>query len=137
MANTPLLTGGGYYPHGRHGGAVGGGPHAQHHTMHPHHMPAYEAQVAPGNVLKHHGLYERDNVGQEMLDLSQSQNSHTPTSFKMTSPFYEGKQPGAGTSREVTDTRYDLKMEGDQHRGKGHVQNSQQAQAMALGQSSP
>ena len=42
------------------------------------------------SMLQHHAMYERDNVGKEMLNLSE--NSHTPTSFKMTSPLFEGKQ---------------------------------------------
>ena len=123
--HTPLLTATGYYQHGRNGGTVGGGPNTQQHNMHSHHMPAYEAQVAQGNVPQPHGLYERDNVGQEMLNLSQSQNSHTPTSFKMTSPFYEGKQMGVGASREAAYARYDDKEEGEEHRTKNHVQGSQ------------
>ena len=113
--HAPILPGGGgFYHHGgRAGAAVGGGPHGQHHS---HHIQGFEPQVgAPGNLLQHHELYERDNVGKEMLNLSQSQNSHTPTSFKMTSPFYEGKQ----TAKEAAYSRYDLKPEAEQQRAKG------------------
>ncbi len=64
-------------------------------------------------------MYERDNVAaKEMLNLSE--NSHTPTSFKMTSPIFEGKQQlanttlGGGTGsiagRDPTYSKYELKM---------------------------
>ena len=62
-------------------------------------------------------MYERDNVAKEMLNLSD--HSHTPTSFRMTSPIFEGKQHPANTTlggggsiagRDPTYSRYELKM---------------------------
>ncbi len=63
-------------------------------------------------------MYERDNVAaREMLNLSD--HSHTPTSFRMTSPIFEGKQHQANTTlggnssivgRDATYSRYELKM---------------------------
>jgi len=43
--------------------------------------------------MQHHQMYERDNVGKDMLNLSHSQHSQTPKSYsKMASPFYEDKR---------------------------------------------
>ena len=122
-----MPSGGAFYHHGRAAGAPGG-PHNQQHTMHSsHHMPSFEGPpVHATAMLQHHELYERDNVGKEMLNLSSSQHSATPTSFKMTSPFYDSKQ----VAKEVY-SRYDLKLEAEHRSSKTQYnQNNQPSSAL-------
>ena len=123
---APLVPSSGYYQQARPGHVaplVGSNGHHHHHNMinaqphhHGHHGMLTGGFDVDGQVGGVHGneLYWHENAGKDQLNLSQSQHSHTPTSFKMTSsPFNnEVVHRHHKDKGDVSYSRYDpLKLE--------------------------